>query len=57
MNLLEHKRKFILGILAISCITILALIGQATTEVCYSIAGIAGSVSVANAIAKKNGKN
>lgn len=55
--MLEHKRKFILGLVAIVSITLLAIMGQATQQVCYSIAGIATGVGIANALKAKNGKN
>ena len=54
--MLEGLRKFILGESAIIAIVIVAILGHASPEVCYSIAGIGTGVSIANAIKSKNGK-
>lgn len=53
---LEHKRKFFLGLAGIIAVVVVAFVGKADPHVCYSIAGIATGVGVANAIKSKNGK-
>jgi hypothetical protein len=52
--MLKHKRKFILGLVGIVAIMIVAIFDKATSPVCYSIAGIATGVGIANAIKGKN---
>ena len=55
--MLEGKRKFLLGLAGIVAILLVAAIGKADAHVCYSIAGIATGVGIANAIKSKNGKD